>query len=422
MEFQKDADANVIARRRDRAVEAWGPIQDIILVGAGMPISIPGGADQTFPFSTHPEYYWLTGRQREGGVLAFDPKYGWTLFEPALSESEQVWGGSEAPIGRPVTELEDWMKERQGRSFKWLGVARDSEADTDLRAKLLHARRPKDVIELEWMEAAARATAAGHAVARDRVKVGATEREIQIEIEAAFFRAGADTTGYGTIVGSGPNSTMLHSIPGERKLKEGDFVVVDAGGAVHGYTADVTRTLAASGKWTSDQQAIYDAVLRAEERVIDAIHIGVEWSEMHILAATNLAESLNKMGVIRCSAQEAIESELIALFFPHGVGHMVGLGVRDAGGPYPGRDGKQKFAGVSIRMDLPLGEGYIVTVEPGLYFNRVLLRDPNRREKFKDVVDWKMIEPWIGNAGVRIEDNILVTKSGALNLTRDIPK
>lgn len=414
-------DLVTLEHRRARAAAAFGTTDDIILIGAGMPISIPGGADQTFHFQTHPEYFWLTGRHREGGVLAFDRSEGWTLFESALSESEQVWGGSEAPIGRAVTELEEWLKQRNGRSVKWLGVAKDAEADKDLRQAIMHARRPKDQPEIDLMHRAAAATAVGHAVGRSKIKLGATEREVQIEIESAMYHAGADTMGYGTIVGSGPHSTVLHSEPGSRKFQDGDVIVIDAGGAVDGYTADVTRTYPANGIFTKDQQAIYDAVLRAQIETIAACKVGAEWTDVHELSARLMAQSLIEIGVIKCSVDEAIDSEVISMFFPHGIGHMVGLGVRDAGGPLPGRENK-KVAGITLRMDIPLAEGYIVTVEPGLYFNQVLLRSEERRAKYKDSVDWARIEPWIGKLGVRIEDNILVTANGPVNLTEAIPK
>jgi Xaa-Pro aminopeptidase len=412
----------MFGQRQQRAASAWGSTDDIVLIGAGLPIPVPGGADQCFPFKPHPEYYWLTGRHREGGVLAYDPNESWTLFETPLSEGEQIWGGSEAPVGRPVEKLDEWLKQRAGRNIRWLGVPKESTADEEFRIKLTHARRPKDATEIALMEEAIRATAVGHEAARSLIKPGITERQLQIELEAAMFRAGADGLGYPTIVGSGPNSAVLHFAPTNRQVGKDEVVLIDAGGEVNGYTADVTRTHPANGAFTTDQQMIYDAVLLANEQVIEGCKIGTEWSELHKVAALSMAGSLQKMGLIRSSAQEAFDSELISLFFPHGIGHMVGLGVRDAGGAFPGRDGQCKVAGVAIRMDLPLEDGYLVTVEPGLYFIPALLRDEERRKKFQNVVDWKAIEPLIGKLGVRIEDNILVTTSGPRNLTEAIPK
>jgi Xaa-Pro aminopeptidase len=409
-------------QRQQRAAAAFGTTDDIVLVGAGLPISIPGGADQTFPYKPHPEYFWLTGRHREGGVMAYDPREGWTLFETPLSVSEQIWGGSEVLVGHPIEQLDEWLKSRSGRAVRWLGVPKEGAADEEFRIKLTHARRPKDTLEIELMAEAIKATAVGHEVARSLIKPGITERQLQIELEAAMFRAGGDGLGYATIVGSGPNSAVLHFAPTNRQVGKDEVVLIDAGGEVNSYTADVTRTHPANGAFTADQQMIYDAVLLANQQVIEGCIVGTEWRELHKFAALSMAASLQKMGLIRCSAQEAFDSELISLFFPHGIGHMVGLGVRDAGGVFPGRDGQCKVAGIAIRMDLPLDDGYLVTVEPGLYFIPALLRDEERRKKYRDVVDWTALEPLIGKLGVRIEDNILVTKNGPRNLTEAIPK
>jgi Xaa-Pro aminopeptidase len=409
-------------QRQQRAATAWGNSNDIVLIGAGLPIPIPGGADQCFQYKPHPEYFWLTGRHREGGVMAYDAREGWTLFETPLSVSEQIWGGSEAPVGRPIEELDEWVKQRSGRTLRWLGVPKEATADEEFRTKLTHARRPKDAIEIELMTQAVKATAVGHEAARSLIKPGVTERQLQIELEAAMFRAGADGLGYATIVGSGPNSAVLHFAPTNRQVGKNEVVLIDAGGEVNGYTADVTRTHPANGAFSADQQMLYDAVLLANQLVIEGCKIGTEWKDLHKLAALSMAGSLQKMGLLRCSAQEAFDTELISLFFPHGIGHMVGLGVRDAGGVLPGRDGECKVAGVAIRMDLPLEEGYLVTVEPGLYFIPALLRNEEHRAKFKDVADWQAIEPLIGTVGIRIEDNILVARSGPTNLTESIPK
>lgn len=411
-----------LQRRRQAAADAWSLSDEVVLIGAGTPISIPGGADQCFSFKPHPEYRWLAERRREGGVLAFDPSRGWELFEPPITETELVWGGGEPPVGRSLGELNEWVG---GRKVRWLGTPSaeiPGEVSDELREALLHARRPKDDSEIDRMRRAARATAAGHAAARQAIRPGATERQVQIEIEAAFFRAGADCTGYGTIVGTGPNSAVFHFVPGQRMIAENDLVLVDAGAEVDGYVIDVTRTYPASGEFTSEQQTLYDAVLKSELVAMDMCRVGVEWLDVHRATALSLSASLREMGMFTCSPEEAVESELIGLFFPHGVGHMVGLGVRDAGGPLPGRKGESRVGGIRVRMDLPLEAGYAVTIEPGLYFIPALLNDPKRREKYAAQVNWTEVEPWIGNGGIRIEDNVLVTTGEPLNLTSAIPK
>jgi len=417
---------DIVNERRRKAAAAWNATNEVILIGAGMPISIPGGADQTFTYHPHPEYTWLTGgRTREGGVLAFDPNDGWTLFEPPVTELERIWGGSEPPIGEPIENLDKWIEQRKDKKTVWLGVSKNGTADENLtnefRTKLTHARRSKDEAEIELIKKAVEATKAGHIAMSKALKPGVTERELQIELETAMFKAGADEMGYHTTICSGPNSAVFHFTPGARKVQPQEFVLVDAGGSVNGYTADVTRTYS-STEFTPKQKWLRESVIEAKRKAIEACVIGAEWLEIHRIAAHSMAGSLKHGGILKCSADEAIESEAIALFFAHGIGHMVGLGVRDASGPLPGRKGDQKSAGIKVRMDLPMEAGYLVTVEPGLYFIPALLKDPARREKFKEQVNWNEVDPWIGQGGVRQEDNVLVTKSGPLNLTKEIPE
>ncbi|MCW5870616.1 MAG: M24 family metallopeptidase [Candidatus Eremiobacteraeota bacterium] len=144
--------------------------------------------------------------------------------------------------------------------------------------------------------------------------------------------------------------------------------------------------------------------------------------DLHVNTARELAEGLRTWGILRCSAEEAVESEAIALFFPHGLGHMLGLGVRDASGLAPGRQEVRTFAGARLRMDLALQADYLVTVEPGLYFIPALLNDPEKRSQHQARIHWDQLEPWMELGGMRIEDNVLVTPQGPRNLTAAIPK
>lgn len=416
-----------IEQRRARAADAWNLDSEIVLIAAGKPIHIPGGADQTFPYKTHPQYRWLTDRHRPGGVLAYDSREGWILFEPPVTEQELVWGADQPAIGRPIDELAGWLSEREGRPVAGLGSPLDLATDAELSAKLGplldHARRPKDAYEVDLLRHSAAATAAGYAALKAALRPGVSERALQIEFEAATLRAGATGMGYASIVGSGPNTAVFHFVPGARVVQPGEMVLVDAGGEYEGYVTDVTRTYLADGQFTANQQWHYDAVLRAEQRAIEACTVGAEWPDVHRIAAHSLAESMIEAGLLRCSADEATDSGVMALFFPHGVGHMVGLGVRDASGPLPGRDRVIMAGGLRARMDIPLEAGYLVTIEPGLYFIPALLNKESNREKFREQIDWAALEPWIGEgSGVRIEDNILVTEQGPDNLTTAIPK
>jgi Xaa-Pro aminopeptidase len=181
----------------------------------------------------------------------------------------------------------------------------------------------------------------------------------------------------------------------------------------------VTRTYPASGPFTAEQQHLYDAVLRANRAGIDACRPGARWHEVHRSAALVIGAALVEAGVLRGDPETLLERGAITLFFPHGVGHMVGLGVRDAGGTQPPRVPAPGFP--AIRVDLALEPGYAMTVEPGVYFVEPLLRDASRDDRYRELVDWDAVERFAGFGGIRLEDNVVVTDDGCDVLTSAIP-
>jgi Xaa-Pro aminopeptidase len=413
----------VIERRRRAAAEAWDLRDQLVLVGAGEPIGIPGRGDPTYPFRAHSEYLYLTDRERPGGVLAFDPHDGWADFVAPVTAEERLWEG--APEGEQeglaLPLLHDWLERRAGRPVAWLGVPRgDSDAALAERVRygLNAVRRVKDEVELERMRAAERATAAGFAALPGLIEVGRSEREVQIELEATFLRAGADAIAFETIVGGGPNSAVLHCPPGGRRFEDGDLVLVDAGAEYRGYASDVTRTLPAGGRFTPEQTALHAVVVEANRTGVAMCTAGTEWHDVHWAAARVIADGLADFGLLRGSADSLVEQRAVSLFFPHGIGHLVGLGVRDAHGPLPGREPKEDFP--RLRIDMPLEPGFTVTIEPGLYFVPALLRDPELRRRHRDAVDWDRADAMLGFGGIRHEDDVLVTDGAPEVLTAGI--
>ncbi len=413
--------------RRAAAARAWDLDDEIVLVSAGSLISQPGKADRVYPFIPHSDYFWLTDRVRPDSVLAFDPQEGWVDFVPPVSRDERVWEGGTETEGVDVAGLAAWLDGRSGRPLALLGapyngISADSALSERLAEALLHARRPKDELELERMRQAAQATAAGFAALPELLQPGTTERRVQIELEAAFFRAGAERTGYDTIVGSGPHAAVLHFPPGDRELRAGELVLVDAGAEVAGYTADVTRTYGVAGTMTPEQKDLYQVVLQTELNAIGKLVPGTEYRDVHLGAALDLARGLVDFGVLRGDPESLVENEAIALFFPHGIGHMVGLGVRDAGGYLSGRERSDRPVLRFLRVDLPLEVGYVLTIEPGLYFIPALLDDSENRTRYRQEVDWERVDRMKDFGGIRIEDNLLVTDEGPENLTSQIEK
>jgi Xaa-Pro aminopeptidase len=280
-------------------------------------------------------------------------------------------------------------------------------------------RRQKDELELNRMRAAERATSAGFASAAQLLEPGRTERGIQIELEAEFFRHGADFLAFDTIVGGGPNSAVLHFPPSSRPFGDGELALIDAGAEVRGYASDITRTYPASGRFTPEQAELYAIVRRANRIATEHCLVGTEWREVHRAAALAIAEGLVAFGLLRGDPDGLVESGAVHLFFPHGVGHMVGLGIRDAGEVLPGREPLP--AGFPrLRVDLPLLPGYTMTVEPGFYVVPALLADRDLRERHRHAVDWDRAERMVTFGGIRIEDNVLVTEDGYEVLTADV--
>jgi Xaa-Pro aminopeptidase len=415
-----------LERRRRAAAEQWQLDDQVVLIGAGDTIPVPGRGDRTYPFRAHSEYLYLTDRERPGGVLAFDTHEGWVDFVAPVTRDERLWeGAADEPEGVPVAELAAWLEPRKGRPVACLGaavpdVASATQLEADLRYGLNHVRRQKDAVELARMRAAERATRAGFAEIAPLIEPGRSERELQIELEAAFFRNGADFLAFDTIVGSGPNSAVLHFSPTSRRFADGELILIDAGAEYRGYASDITRTYSASGRFTPEQQDLYAIVARASVHATERCTPGTEWRDVHRTAALVIAEGLVELGLLRGEPESLLERGAHALFFPHGVGHMVGLGVRDAGDVLRGREPPEDDF-PRLRVDLPLLPGHVFTVEPGIYFVPALLDDPDLRERHGDAVHWDRAEAMLGFGGIRIENNVLITDDGNEVLTADVP-
>lgn len=417
-----------LRRRRTAVAQAWDLGNQVVLIGAGEPIHRPGRDDATYRYEAHSEYFYLTDRNRPGGVAAFDPDEGWVEFLAPVTASERLWSG--APTGESnaptIDALQGWLSTRRGRPLAWLGVPPagvevDEALAQELRFGLADVRRRKDQVELDRMRVAQRATRAAFAAVVALMRQGVSEREAQIELEAEAFRNGGEAMAYDTIVASGPNSAVLHFPPSSRRFQTGDLVLIDAGAQYLGYASDITRTYPVGGKFDSEQQELYELVHQAERAAIEECRAGVEWRDVHRTAGLVIAEGLASLGLLRGDPESLVESGAVWLFFPHGIGHLVGLGIRDAGGiplrerrdepkPYP-----------NLRINLALEPGMVVTVEPGIYFVPVLLSDADKRREYHDLVNWDRVDAMHDFGGIRIEDNILIRDDGHEIITADVP-
>ncbi len=270
----------------------------------------------------------------------------------------------------------------------------------DPRSILDIMRTTKSESEIEIMQHAASIASSAHVLAMEKTFPSMGEWQIQAIIEGHFIDSESQWS-YPSIVGGGENATILHYSSNSETIVDGDLVLVDAGCEVHGYASDITRTWPVSGMFTEPQKEIYNLVLEAEIAGIEACIAGSPWKSMHEASSAVLARGLVELGILDCSASEALGKNLdgpYRNYFMHGTGHLLGLDVHDVGG---GRKGDKKPGPV-------LKPGMVVTVEPGLYF-----------ASWRD--DVEIPERYAG-IGIRIEDDVLITEEGPVVLSSGCPK
>jgi Xaa-Pro aminopeptidase len=221
---------------------------------------------------------------------------------------------------------------------------------------------------------------------------------------------------------------VLHNNHYHHPLRSGDLLLADVGAETElGWAADVTRTWAVSGKFSPTQRAIYQVVSAAHDLCIAEARPGVEYRDLHLLACRTIAAGLIELGILKGKAEDLVEMDAHALFFPHGIGHLLGLDVHDMedlgdlAGYEEGRTRSDRFGLGYLRLDRTLRSGMVVTIEPGFYQVPAILQDSERREKYKEVVNWERLSEFSDVRGIRIEDDVLITEIGAEVLTAGLP-
>jgi Xaa-Pro dipeptidase len=418
-----------IEKRRQRLLAKWNEIlsdDEAVVVSSGEPIQKPGGLDQTYSFLPHPAYFWLTGRRRESEVVLYNKNSGFIEFQKPVPPEEAVWEGERHDLlvdekGESISTLQSFLDKNRFATTYRLGQGAVIEGKAfDLRTAFDQTRRVKDDAEVRLIKNLAEIAVHGYRKITEVVEPGITERAIQVAYEGEILNRGAHGVPYESIVGSGPNSAILHALPTHRKVQEGEFVLIDAGAEIYDYCVDITRVLPSSSNMSQQHRDLYQLVLKAYSECIAMSKPGVLWRDVHIHAAKVITEGLRSLNILKGSFDELVQKEASSVFFPHGVGHLVGLRVRDTGQEeniHP-----KLYAGARLRVDITLEEGHCITVEPGCYFISSLLDDANIRGKYKDAINWTEVEKWKGIGGVRIEDDILITASGNENLTKDVEK
>lgn len=256
-------------------------------------------------------------------------------------------------------------------------------------------RLVKDATELAALRRAAAISADGHRQAMAAARSGMHEYEVQAVLEAAFRHGGSPRNGYPSIVASGRNACVLHYHENDRRMRQGDLLLIDAGAEFGGCTADITRTFPVGGRFSPAQAAVYRVVLRAQLAGIRACRQGAPSDQVHKVCVRSLTRGLVELGVLRGRVAALVAKEKYKPFYMHGTSHWLGRDVHDVGA-YLGADGEP----------LPLLAGAVLTVEPGLYFA------PGDRR----------VPAALRGIGVRIEDDVLVTPRGPVVLTAAAPK
>jgi Xaa-Pro aminopeptidase len=290
---------------------------------------------------------------------------------------------------------------------------------------LRSVKTDEEVAEIE--DALDGTTGPMHIMAMKMAKEGIHEYEIVAEM---YRIAKAKNLDFAYQVICSVRGETLHNEDHHNVLKRNQLLLVDAGTESRNhYAADITRTTPVGGKFSARQREIYDIVLKTQQESIKMIRSGIKYRDVHIAASGIIADGLKQIGIMKGNTEEAVNAGAHALFFPHGLGHMLGLDVHDMedlGENYVGYSDTIKrssqFGTAYLRLAKELREGYVLTVEPGIYFIPVLIELWKKEKRFKEFINYELIKGYYDFGGIRIEDNILVTKTGYRILGKPIPK
>jgi Xaa-Pro aminopeptidase len=297
--------------------------------------------------------------------------------------------------------------------------------DGELARAIPSLRLCHDAGALSELRQAAAVTVEAHQAGMRATSIAKLEAEVRGAMEQVIM-AHNMTDAYGGIVTV--HGEVLHNEQYHHPLQPGDLLLADVGAETPmGWASDVTRTWPVTGTFSSTQRDLYEIVLAAHDACIDKIRPGIEYLDIHLLAASVIAQGLVDLGILRGQVSDLVEMDAHALFFPHGVGHLLGLDVHDMedlgdlAGYEQGRKRSSRFGLCYLRLNRPLKLGMLVTIEPGFYQVPAILHDQQLRSKYQDVVNWERLTQFSDVRGIRIEDDVLVTEEGSEVLTAALP-
>jgi Xaa-Pro aminopeptidase len=333
--------------------------------------------------------------------------------------------------GADIYFLPQYRSENTVKIQRWLGIdavlANLSASEAFIKA-VVAQRSIKSIEEIEQIEAALDITHEMHTLAMRMSRPGIYEKEIAGAIAGLACSRGAAGLAYPIIFTV--KGHIQHNPYHENLMQAGDMIVNDsAAESPMRYASDITRTFPVNGKFTAQQREIYTIVCEAQKKAIEAINPGVEYRQIHFLACRDLADGLKCLGLMKGETESAVKAGAHALFMPCGLGHMLGLDVHDMealGENYVGYTDKigrsEQFGTCKLRLARTLEPGFVITVEPGIYFIPELIDQWKAEKKFQEFIDYNKIETYRNFGGIRIEDDVLVLEDGRRVLGKPIPK
>jgi len=391
--------------------------------------------DTEYRFRQDSDFWYLTGFPEPDAVAVIDPasQKPYTLYVRPRDLEMETWFGRRQGVegavknygvGKafPIERFEaDLAKLIDGHEKLYYRFAVDKALDQKVlqylstqRVRRLKTAYPPHTIvdptlivgemrlhkneeEVGMMQRAADIAAEAHVLAMKKVKPGMNEFQVESLVESYMREKGANGVAYNSIVGGGDNATILHYVENNMPLNDGDLILIDAGADYRGYASDITRTFPVNGRYTKPQREVYDVVLDVQEKCLEYTKTGNTVKGRQEFSIELLTEGMKKLGLLKGKTKDLIKRKAYMKYYMHGVGHYLGLDVHDAG---------RYFTDQRARNSKPFAPGMVLTVEPGLY---IPPDDKSAPSKYRGI-------------GIRIEDDVLVTKDGNHNLTAKVPK
>ena len=379
--------------------------------------------DTEYPYRQNSNFYYLCGFMESNSALVFVKKSKKTevyLFVEEKDEKLELWHGKrlgeiEAKKRFLVDEvfvikefnakLKEFLENKAVLYFDFnlqynkvkviKRYSKNLATYKNIALLVNRMRLIKSKAEIAIVKKALKITKEAHHSLMKMYKSAKNEYELQAEVEYVFKRNGAYSDAYTSIIASGNAANTLHYVDNDKVLEEGCLILVDAGCEYKYYASDITRTIPVNGKFTKAQKELYEMVLEVQLKIIKRIKPNTQRSELQQYAVKLLTKGMLKLGILKGNAKKIIKKELYKKYYPHGIGHWMGIDVHDEC-PYRYKSGKE----------IPLQRGMLLTIEPGIYIDE---NDTDAPKKYRGI-------------GIRIEDDILVTKKGCKNLSAGIAK